>query len=275
MQTTLRTCSVTYGCNNTAGACCGCGTTMCCCTPHPCWRPYIRRYLRCPGPLPRPLSRKRERGANSLRTEAAAHGIPLSRLRERVPRRGGRGPITFNSNNHYSHMQTTPPAKNSATTPLSHLWERGRERGQHITFTIACTLLTLTGCAIHEPRTQVTVAAPEQWIDAATEEATNISPQWWSTFGSPRLAALITQALQANPDLLLVPALGWAAGGWRLGYGGGFYDRTLAAFARKPFTAALCWHCGRMDDFAPEVHDVALDAILTEAGVVWPEVKNK
>jgi len=78
---------------------------------------------------------------------------------------------------------------------------------------------------------------------------------------------------QANPDLLLVPALGWAAGGWRLGYGGGFYDRTLAAFARKPFAAALCWHCGRMADFVPEAHDVALDAILTEAGVVWPELK--
>jgi len=73
---------------------------------------------------------------------------------------------------------------------------------------------------------------------------------------------------QASPDLLLVPALGWAAGGWRLGYGGGFYDRTLAAFAARPFAAALCWHCGRMDDFVPEAHDVALDAILTEAGMV-------
>jgi len=48
-------------------------------------------------------------------------------------------------------------------------------------------------------------------------------------------------------------------------------DRTLAAFPDRPFAAMLCWHCGRMDDFVPEAHDVALDAILTEAGMVWPE----
>jgi len=66
--------------------------------------------------------------------------------------------------------------------------------------TLVCTLLAVTGCAIHEPPTHIAIASPAQWVDAqATEEA--ISPQWWNAFGSARLAALIDKALQANPDL--------------------------------------------------------------------------
>jgi len=66
--------------------------------------------------------------------------------------------------------------------------------------TLVCTLLAVTGCAIHEPPTQVAITLPAQWADAqATEEA--ISPEWWNTFGSARLAILVDKALQANPDL--------------------------------------------------------------------------
>jgi len=38
------------------------------------------------------------------------------------------------------------------------------------------------------------------------------------------------------PTLLFVPCVGYGAGGYRLGYGGGFYDRTLASLQPKPFT---------------------------------------
>lgn len=72
------------------------------------------------------------------------------------------------------------------------------------------------------------------------------------------------------PTLLFVPCVGYGPGGYRLGYGGGFYDRTLAALRPKPFTVGLGFTCGYVDDFEPEPHDVPLDAILNDNGVVWP-----
>lgn len=72
------------------------------------------------------------------------------------------------------------------------------------------------------------------------------------------------------PTLLLVPCLGFGPGGFRLGYGGGFYDRTLASISPKPFTVGLGFANGYVSNFAPEPHDVALDAILTDHGQMWP-----
>jgi 5-formyltetrahydrofolate cyclo-ligase len=72
------------------------------------------------------------------------------------------------------------------------------------------------------------------------------------------------------PTLLLVPCLGFGPGGFRLGYGGGFYDRTLAAISPKPFTVGLGFANGYVSSFAPEAHDVPLDAILTDHGQMWP-----
>jgi 5-formyltetrahydrofolate cyclo-ligase len=72
------------------------------------------------------------------------------------------------------------------------------------------------------------------------------------------------------PTLLFVPCVGYGIGGYRLGYGGGFYDRTLAELAPKPFTVGLGYTVGFLDDFEPEPHDQPLDAILNDNGVVWP-----
>ena len=72
------------------------------------------------------------------------------------------------------------------------------------------------------------------------------------------------------PTLLFVPCLGYSAGGYRLGYGGGFYDRTLASLQPRPFTVGLGFTGGFLDDLEPEAHDVPLDAILNDNGVVWP-----
>jgi 5-formyltetrahydrofolate cyclo-ligase len=72
------------------------------------------------------------------------------------------------------------------------------------------------------------------------------------------------------PTLLFVPCLGYSAGGYRLGYGGGFYDRTLATLQPQPFTVGLGFTQGFLDDFEPEAHDLPLDAILNDNGVVWP-----
>ena len=72
------------------------------------------------------------------------------------------------------------------------------------------------------------------------------------------------------PTLLFVPCVGYAAGGYRLGYGGGFYDRMLSTLEPKPFTVGLGFTQGYLDDFVPETHDMPLDAILNDNGVVWP-----
>ncbi len=72
------------------------------------------------------------------------------------------------------------------------------------------------------------------------------------------------------PTLLFVPCLGYSAGGYRLGYGGGFYDRTLAALEPRPVTVGLGYTQGYLEEFEPEAHDLPLDAILNDNGVVWP-----
>ena len=72
------------------------------------------------------------------------------------------------------------------------------------------------------------------------------------------------------PTLLFVPCVGYAAGGYRLGYGGGFYDRTLATLQPRPVTVGLGYTQGFLDDFVPEPHDLPLDAILNDNGIVWP-----
>jgi len=73
-----------------------------------------------------------------------------------------------------------------------------------------------------------------------------------------------------EPTLLFLPCVGYGPGGYRLGYGGGFYDRTLSELSPKPFTVGLGFANAFLPDLAPEPHDVPLDAILNENGLVWP-----
>ena len=72
------------------------------------------------------------------------------------------------------------------------------------------------------------------------------------------------------PTLLFVPCVGYGPGGFRLGYGGGFYDRTLATLEPRPFTVGLGFTTGFLGDLEPEPHDIPLDAILNDNGEVWP-----
>ena len=72
------------------------------------------------------------------------------------------------------------------------------------------------------------------------------------------------------PTLLFIACVGYGPGGYRLGYGGGFYDRTLAQLQPKPFTVGLGFTGGFIEDMEPEPHDLPLDALLNENGVVWP-----
>ena len=73
-----------------------------------------------------------------------------------------------------------------------------------------------------------------------------------------------------GPTLLFVPCVGYGPGGFRLGYGGGFYDRTLATLEPRPFTVGLGFTHGFVAELEPEPHDIPLDAILNDNGEVWP-----
>lgn len=72
-----------------------------------------------------------------------------------------------------------------------------------------------------------------------------------------------------EPALLLVPCVGYGPRGVRLGYGGGFYDRTLAALSPRPYTVGVGYSHGFVPWLQAEPHDVPLDAILNEDGVAW------
>lgn len=72
------------------------------------------------------------------------------------------------------------------------------------------------------------------------------------------------------PTLMFISCVGYGPGGHRLGYGGGFYDRTLAILQPRPLTVGLGFTQGFLPDFEPQPHDIPLDAILNENGAVWP-----
>jgi 5-formyltetrahydrofolate cyclo-ligase len=73
-----------------------------------------------------------------------------------------------------------------------------------------------------------------------------------------------------RPTALLVPLVGFDHRGFRLGYGGGYYDRTLAAMDPKPLTIGVGYELGRLESIHPQHHDIPMDAIVTEAGLVRP-----
>jgi 5-formyltetrahydrofolate cyclo-ligase len=71
-----------------------------------------------------------------------------------------------------------------------------------------------------------------------------------------------------KPQLLVVPCVGIDEQRYRLGYGAGFYDRTLAAFPVRPSTVGIAFDCGRVKSIDPRPHDVPLDLGLTESGAL-------
>lgn len=69
-------------------------------------------------------------------------------------------------------------------------------------------------------------------------------------------------------DLVVVPGLAFAKSGVRLGYGGGYYDRFLPLLRREAVRLGLGYGAQLVETLPGEPHDVRLDAVLTEAGLV-------
>ena len=73
---------------------------------------------------------------------------------------------------------------------------------------------------------------------------------------------------EVAPDIVIAPLVGFDRGGYRLGYGGGFFDRTLAAMAPKPLVLGVGSSRLAIPTIFPQPHDVPMDAIVTEKAVL-------
>jgi 5,10-methenyltetrahydrofolate synthetase len=65
-----------------------------------------------------------------------------------------------------------------------------------------------------------------------------------------------------EPDIVVVPCVGFSVDGWRLGYGGGYYDRTLAR--RGLLAVVVAYDESELPGLRPQPHDVALSFIVTQ-----------
>ena len=94
--------------------------------------------------------------------------------------------------------------------------------------------------------------------------------EWWpgvrtepGVFGLP----VPQDTPDIHPDAVLVPPVGFDARGFRLGYGGGYFDRTLAALRPRPLAIGVAREASRMATIHPQPHDVPMDFIVTERAV--------
>jgi len=90
----------------------------------------------------------------------------------------------------------------------------------------------------------------------------NVVADVWVTYVGPEGGGVVVV-----PDLLLIPCVGFDLQRYRLGYGGGYYDRTLAAWpgASLPVTVGIAYDACRVDALPAEAHDLAMDWIVTDA----------
>lgn len=94
--------------------------------------------------------------------------------------------------------------------------------------------------------------------------------KWWP--GAPMAAGVYGIPVPDGtelvvPDAAIVPMNGFDEQGYRLGYGGGYFDRTLAASAPRPLAIGVAFELARLATIEPQPHDIAMDFVVTEAGI--------
>jgi 5-formyltetrahydrofolate cyclo-ligase len=73
-----------------------------------------------------------------------------------------------------------------------------------------------------------------------------------------------------DPDVVIAPVVGYDPVCFRLGYGGGFFDRTLAVMSKRPRFFGVGYAQAALATIYPQPHDIPMDLVLTEKGVVSP-----
>jgi 5,10-methenyltetrahydrofolate synthetase len=76
------------------------------------------------------------------------------------------------------------------------------------------------------------------------------------------------------PDAVLAPVVGFDQACFRLGYGGGYFDRTLASMPKRPFAIGVAYADAALATIYPLPHDVPLDAVVTERGILQASEKG-
>lgn len=69
--------------------------------------------------------------------------------------------------------------------------------------------------------------------------------------------------MAVDPDIVIAPVVGFDPGRYRLGYGGGFFDRTLAALREKPLAIGVGYDSQAITTIHPQPHDIPMDRIIT------------
>lgn len=72
---------------------------------------------------------------------------------------------------------------------------------------------------------------------------------------------------EVTPQAVLLPMNGWDQRGYRLGYGAGFFDRTLAALVEKPIVIGVTYEAARLETIFPQAWDIPADYVVTERGL--------
>ncbi|MGB3388337.1 MAG: 5-formyltetrahydrofolate cyclo-ligase, partial [Pseudaminobacter sp.] len=67
-----------------------------------------------------------------------------------------------------------------------------------------------------------------------------------------------------QPGVVIAPLVGFDSARYRLGYGGGFFDRTLAAMPARPLVIGVGYAMSKLGSIYPQPHDIAMDMILTD-----------
>lgn len=111
-------------------------------------------------------------------------------------------------------------------------------------------------------------------IPVVTEKATPMRFRLWAP-GDPMAhdrhgIPIPARGAEAQPQVLLIPVNAFDDKGYRLGYGGGYFDRTLEALAQAPIKVGIGFELARVDTTHPQPHDHPMDWIVTEAGVRGP-----
>lgn len=107
----------------------------------------------------------------------------------------------------------------------------------------------------------------------ATREASLIFRQW--TLGDPLIGGEYGIPIPKNgqivlPEVLLIPCVGYSINGYRLGYGAGWYDRTLSRLNPRPITVGVAFSSLLFEEpGVVEEHDIPMDAVVTELGIKW------
>jgi 5-formyltetrahydrofolate cyclo-ligase len=72
------------------------------------------------------------------------------------------------------------------------------------------------------------------------------------------------------PDVVIAPIVGYDRDAYRLGYGGGYFDRTLAAIRKRPLIIGVGYSQAAIPTIFPGIHDIPMDKIVTEQGIFLP-----